>query len=73
MSIIPLQGLPWQLSGRESSCNAGDLQEMQVRSLGQEDPLEKEMATLQYPCLENPMNRSPAGCDPWVTKESDTT
>ena len=45
MSIIPLQGLPWQLSGRESSCNAGDLQEMQVRSLGQEDPLEKEMAT----------------------------
>ena len=33
-------------------------QEMQVRSLGQEDPLEKEMATLSsYSCLGNPMDR----------------
>ena len=32
--------------------------ETQVRSLGREDPLEKEMATnpLQYSCLENPMD-----------------
>ena len=29
-------GLPWWLSGKESTCNA---------SLSQEDPLEKEMAT----------------------------
>ena len=29
---------------------------MQVRCLGQEDPLEKEMA-LQYSCLENPWDR----------------
>ena len=30
------------------------MQETQVRSLGREDPLEKEMATpLQYPYLEN--------------------
>ena len=28
-----------------------------VRSLLQEDPLEKEMVTLQYSCLENPMDR----------------
>ena len=28
-----------------------------VQSLGQEDPLEKGMATLQYPCLESPMDR----------------
>ena len=29
-----------------------------VQSLGQEDPLEKEMTTqLQYPCLGNPMDR----------------
>ena len=30
-----------------------------VRSMGWEDPLEKEMAThsLQYSCLENPMDR----------------
>ena len=31
------------------------MQETWVRSLGQEDPLEKEMAT-QYSCLENPMD-----------------
>ena len=35
------------------------MQEAQVRSLGQEDPLEKEMADpLQYSCLENPMDRA---------------
>ena len=31
--------------------------ETQVQSLGWEDPLEKEMAPLQYSCLENPMDR----------------
>ena len=31
------------------------MRETQVQSLGQEDPLEKEMA-LQYSCLENPMD-----------------
>ena len=30
---------------------------MQVRSLGQEDPLEKEWQPTQYSCLENPMDR----------------
>ena len=30
-----------RMSGKVSACNAGD----QVRSLGREDPLEKEMAT----------------------------
>ena len=34
-----------------------ETQEMQVGSLGREDLLEKEMATLQYSCLENPMDR----------------
>ena len=33
------------------------MQETRVRSLGQKDRLEKEMATpLQYSCLENPMD-----------------
>ena len=32
------------------------MQETQVRFLGQEDPLEKEMP-LQYACLENPIDR----------------
>ena len=37
--------------------NAGDARDA-VRSLGQEDPLEEEMAIhLQYPCLGNPMDR----------------
>ena len=36
------------------------MRETQVRSLGWEDPLEKEMATpLQYSCLENPMDGGP--------------
>ena len=49
-------------------------QETSVRSLGQEDPLEKAMAILQYSCLENPMDRGA-----WLatvhelSKESDMT
>ena len=45
-------GLLWWLSGKESACNAGDL--------GQEEPLEKEMAThssilaLEIPWTEEP-------------------
>ena len=34
------------------------MQEMRVQSLGQKDPLGKEMAThTQYCCLENPIDR----------------
>ena len=36
--------------------NPPAVQEMQVQSLGWEDPLEKEMAT-QYSCLGNAMDR----------------
>ena len=49
------------------------MQEMHIQYLGQEDPLEKEMAT-QYSCLRNPMDRGP-----WwakvheITKELDMT
>ena len=54
--------------------NVPSMQEMQVRTLGQEDPLEEEMVTHQYSCLGNPMDRGV-----WwatvhgVTEESDTT
>ena len=34
-----------------------EMEEMQFQSLGQEDPLELQMGTLQYSCLENPMDR----------------
>ena len=37
--------------------NLPTVQEMQVQSLGQEDPLEKGMAALQYSCLENAVDR----------------
>ena len=37
-------GFPCGLAGKESVYNVGDL-EMQVLFLGQEDPLEEEMAT----------------------------
>ena len=36
---------------------AEDIKEMQVRPLGQEDPLEEGMATHSSVCLENPMDR----------------
>ena len=38
------EGLPWWLSGKEPSFKQ-ETQEMQVLSLGQEDPLEEEMAS----------------------------
>ena len=52
------------------------MQETHVRSLGWEDPLEKGMANpLQYPCLENPMDRGAwrATYSPWGHKELVTT
>ena len=44
--------MPRWLSGKESA----QTQKRWVRSLGQEDPLEKEMV-IQYLCLGNPMDR----------------
>ena len=37
---MPMKRLPWWLSSKEFACNARN-----TFSLGQEDPLEKEMAT----------------------------
>ena len=41
----------------QSVKNMPAMQETWVRSLGWEDPLEKEMATHSISCLENPMDR----------------
>ena len=48
------KGLPWWLSGKESTCNAGDLGLIPEsgRSLG-----EGNSYPLQYSCLENPIDR----------------
>ena len=44
--ILPTPvGLPRWLSDKESACQCQKTQEMQVLSLGQEDPLEEKMAT----------------------------
>ena len=48
------------------------MQETQVQSLGQEDPLEKGMATQSLPG-EFHGQRSLAGYSPWGHKVSDTT
>ena len=54
---------------KKSAC-----QEMQVQSLGQKDPLEKEMApTPVFLPGESHGQRSLVGYSPWGCKESDTT
>jgi len=47
-------GLLWQLSGKRIHL---PMQELQVQSLGLEDPLEKEWQPFQYSYLGNPMIR----------------
>ena len=51
------------------------MRETQGRSLGQEDPLEKEMATHAslLACKILLLQRSVAGYSPWGRKELDTT
>ena len=65
-------GFPSSSDGKASACNAGDL----VRSLGQEDPLEKEMAAhcsiLAWRIPWTVAYQAP-GSSPWDCKESDTT
>ena len=43
--LCKVQGFPGGASGKESSCQSQEMQEMRVRSLGWEDPLEKEVAS----------------------------
>ena len=46
--------LPWWLNGKESTCNAGNIQEMWAQFLGRRSPGEGNGNSLQYSCLENP-------------------
>ena len=49
-----MNGLPWWLSGKESTCSAGDV----GSTLGSgRCPGEGNGNPLQYSCLENPMDR----------------
>ena len=66
-------GLRSGLSSQESACNAGDV-ETCARSLGQEDPLEKEMATHSgFLPVKSHGQRSMASYSPWDYKALDTT
>ena len=69
MYYRPLKML-WGFPGGSTVKNPPAMQETQVRSLGWEDPLEKEMATHSriLACLGNPMDYSP-----WNHKELDAT
>ena len=51
---LSLSGLSWCLSGKESTCNAGDLG--LIPGLGR-SPGGGHGNPLQYSCLENPMDR----------------
>ena len=56
--------------GKESACNAGDL----VQSLGWEDPLEEDMATLSsIVAWRIHGQRCLIGYSPWDRKELDAT
>ena len=51
-----------------------EMQETWVRFLGQEDPLEKEIAThSSVLAWESPWTEEPGELDPWGRKEPDTT
>ena len=64
-------GFPGCSDGKESACNAGDLD--LIPGLGR-SPGGGHVNTLQYSCLENPHGqRSLAGNSLWGGEESDTT
>ena len=70
-----LKGLlhPWWLSSKESACSTGDV-EVRVQSLGQEDPLEEEMAThSSILASEIPWTEEPDGLQSMGSQELDTT
>ena len=72
--MIPGQGT-WASLVAQTIKRLPAMRETQVRSLGREDPLEKEMAThsgalaWKIPWMEKPG----AGYNPWGRKESDMT
>ena len=66
-------GFPWWLSGKVYA-TMQEIKEIQVQSLGQEDPLEKDMATHSNILVRRtPLQRSLVGYSPEGHKELDTT
>ena len=50
-------GLPWWLSGKESTCCAGDTRDTGSIPESGRSPGGGHDSALQYSCLENPMDR----------------
>ena len=66
--------LTWTSLEAQTVKNQRAMQETRVRSLGQEDPLEKEMAThSSVLAWRIPWTEEPGGYSPWGCKELDTT
>ena len=66
-------GLPWRLSSKNLPVTQ-ETQEMQVQSLGQDDPLEEEMAIhTSILAWEIPWTEGPDGLLSMGSHESDTT
>ena len=66
-------GLPGGASGKGPACQRRR-QEIRVRSLGWEDPLEKEMAThSRILACRIPWTKDPGWLSPWGHKQSHTT
>ena len=67
-------GVPRDFPGGSEVKRLPTMWETWVRFLGQEDLLEKDMATqLQYSCLENPMDRGARWATVHGVAESDIT
>ena len=65
-SVVMAQGFPWWLSGKESSCNAGDTGDVgSIPGLGRSTPVVLPG--------ESHGQRSLVGYSPWGHNESDTT
>ena len=69
--LLYIRGLPWWLSGKESTCQCRDV--ALIPWLGR-SPAEGNGNPLQYSCLENfHGQRGLTGYSPWGRKESDMT
>ena len=73
VKIVIIQFIVWASSGSMVK-NPPAVQDMQVRSLGQEDPLEKDMATpSSILAWEIPWTEEPGGLQSMGSQESDMT
>ena len=61
-------GLPWWLSGKKSTCNAGDARDMGLIPKSGRSPRGGHGNPLQYSCLGNPMDRNLYIREKWIFK-----